>query len=193
MTKPIEALRDAHKGETAYIIGKGPSLAGLTEEMLGAGPIFALNHAILRVRGWREPLYSSQKDGCTEPGGPHPGSPCLSARMTAPVPPEILIVSQHDSPDCFADYEPRYVYDAETDLGCHWSTPSAGVIVSVAVLMGCARIVMVCHDAYTLQDHRRWVIDHLEPGDDGCYLNSASHALAQAAKHHIPLEWMTPE
>ena len=195
MTQPIEALRDAHKGETCYIVGKGPSVARLTADMLGPGIIIAINHAILRVRGWDRVIYSSQKDGCVLYGQPHPGKPCLSSdRLTEPVAPERLLVSSKESPDCFGDYEPRYIYTPETDLGCAWNTPSAGALVNVAMLMGCTRIVMVCHDAKTLNDKRTWLPDgRLVDGYADCYLNGAALAEIEANKYQLELEWWSPE
>jgi hypothetical protein len=194
VTLPVVALAGAHQGETAYIIGKGPSLARLTEDMLGPGPIIALNHAILHVRGYRAPIYSSQKDGCVAYGARHPGKPCLDGgeRITAPVAPEILLVSARESPDCYADYEPRYVVDVERDFGVPFYTPSAPITAGLAILMGCAKIVFVSHDAYALGDTRTLVGGRLEQLPQEYEVNGRlADDLCRAAG--IPVEWFTPE
>jgi hypothetical protein len=187
-------LAGAHNGETAYIIGKGPSLLRLTEDMLGPGPIIALNHAIAHVRGYREPLYASKKDGCVFGGQRHPGQPCLNGGrgMIPPEPPEILIVSKQESPDCFADYEPRYIVDVERDFGVPWYTPSAPIAAGIAILMGCSRIVFVSHDAFAIGDSRTVMNGRLqqEPGQLYAINGGMADDLCRAAG--IPVEWFTP-
>ena len=190
----IRALRNAHPGETAYVIGKGPSLLRLREDMLGPGPIIALNHAILHVRGWRSPLYTMQKDGCVFCGVRHPGKPCNdpTGRMTAPVSPEILLVSQHESPDCFADYRPRYVFDNEKDFGVPWHNPSSPVAARIAILMGCTKVVFVSHDGYTLGDIRMLIGDRFEIDPEQFYSVNGAMAAEVCREARIESDWLTP-
>jgi hypothetical protein len=194
MTRPITDLVGVHAGETAYIIGKGPSLLRLTEAMLGPGPIIALNQAIIHVRGYRAPLYSSQKDGCHLGGVRHQGKPCPNGGgdMIAPQAPEILLVSQQESPDCFADYEPRFVVDVERDFGVPWFTPSAPIMAGLALLMGCARIVFVSHDAYALGDGRAVKNGLVVPGPLNLYEINGRKADDLCKAAGIPFEWVTP-
>jgi hypothetical protein len=197
--RPITDLVGAHNGETAYIIGKGPSLLRLTATMLGPGPIIALNQALRHVRGFRAPIYSMQKDGCGLDGSRHSGRPCLNegGDMVQPVPPEILLVSARESPDCFADYSPRFMFDVERDFAVPWDTPSAPIAVGIALLMGCARIVFVSHDAYANADTRAVVDDGVaESPNEACaaaYVASGRIADELCKAAGIPTEWMTPQ
>ena len=54
---PVDPLRNRHAGQTATVVGKGPSLLTLTPRDFGSGPVIAINHAILEVRklGLRQP------------------------------------------------------------------------------------------------------------------------------------------
>lgn len=194
MTRPIIDLVGAHTGETAYIIGKGPSLLRLTPEMLGPGPIIALNQAILRVRGYRQPVYLSQKDGCVLYGREHPGRPCFGSGgdMIKPETPEILLVSQHESPDCFADYEPRFIFDVERDFAVPWFTPSAPIAAGIALLMGCNKIVFVSHDAFTLGDGRVVEGGRVTHGFPDVYAVNGQKADDLCKAAGIPAEWFTP-
>jgi hypothetical protein len=194
MTQPISVLVGAHTGETAYIIGKGPSLLRLTEDMLGPGPIITLNQAILRVRGYRQPIYLSQKDGCVLYGRAHPGQPCIGGGgdMVEPQAPEILIVSKHESPDCFADYQPRYIVDVERDFGVPWFTPSAPIAAGIALLMGCSRIVFVSHDAFALGDGRVVQDGRVTPGLPDAYAANGGKADDLCRAAGILVEWFTP-
>lgn len=190
----IRALRNAHPGETAYVIGKGPSLLRLREDMLGPGPIIALNHAILHVRGWRTPLYTMQKDGCVPLGKRHPGEPCDDplGRLTVPEWPEILLVSQHESPDCFAEYRPRYIFDNEADFGVPWFNPSSPIAARIAALMGATKIVFVSHDGYTIGDRRMLVGDHLEQDPEEGYAINGLMAAQVCEAAGIEAVWLTP-
>jgi hypothetical protein len=196
--RSIRDLVEAHKGETAYIIGKGPSLLNLTETMLGPGPIIALNQALRHVRGFRAPIYSIQKDGCGLDGSRHPGRPCLDGgAMVQPVPPEVLLVSARDNPDCFADYSSRYIFDVERDFAVPSSTPSAPIAVGIALLMGCARIVFVAHDAYSNADTRAVVDDGVAESPNKAsaetYVANGRMADELCKAADIPAEWMTPQ
>lgn len=45
-------LRNTHKNQAAYIIGKGPSLEYLRREHIGAGAVIALNQTIIRIQSF---------------------------------------------------------------------------------------------------------------------------------------------
>lgn len=152
-------IRDAHTGQTAVIVGRGPSLLRLHPADFGTGPVIALNHAIIQVRRMEplNPVYSMQKDGCI-PHGREASVPlgcvCPSDRMVAPMEPETLLLSAAESGRCFPDYPRRYVFDPAA-FGLRWHTMSAVVAVRLAREMGCTSIRMLAHDAYAHGDLRR--------------------------------------
>ena len=112
--------------------------------------------------------------------------------MVAPEPPEILLVSKQESPDCFGDYEPRYVVDVERDFGVPWWTPSAPVVTGIAILMGCARIVFVSHDAFATGDTGTVMNGRVveDPGQKYAVNGRMADELCREAG--IPAEWFTP-
>lgn len=197
----VAALRNRHVGETAYIVGSGPSLLALTADAFGPGPVIALNHAILRVRalGLPNPLLSSQKDGCypypslTPYAERQPCGDCPRYPMVAVQEPEILLTSADESPHCFADYPLRYSFDPVADLDLPRENMSAPVAVRIAQHMGAANLVMLGQDAFTHGDPRT-VLDDASVRDDGHsmpgYLQGAeqSNALAEAAG--TPIRWV---
>ena len=169
---PIEALRHRHDGEVATVVGRGPSLLGLSAKDFGAGPVFVLNHAILEVRklGLPNPIYSMQKDGCLVP----------------PIAPETLILSQRQSRQCFADYQPRHVIDV-TKLGLGVACMSLTFAVALAKHMGCAGCRALAFDA--LNGDFRTVRDGELVTIGRGYLHAAAQATKYAARMRIPVSW----
>jgi hypothetical protein len=206
MTKPIAELRDVHTGETAYVIGRGRSLLDLRAEMIGPGPVIALNLALVHVRALNlpNPIYSMQKDGCValalESGPrfiflgdqrPCSGPPCVDGSPLAePMAPETLLVSQAGSWGCFPDYAPRYIFGCESDFGIPWYTMSAPVAVRIAALMGCTLVVMIGHDAFVSGDTHRVERDGsmVDAPHEG-YANAGHASVAVAAELKLTLEW----
>lgn len=164
---------ESYPGQTAYIVGRGPSLLRLTAEDFGIGPVLVLNHAIVTIRklGLPNPLYSLQKDGC----------------LTPPQEPETLVLSQAQSPRCFRDYPRRVVMDVRR-LGLHRNCMSATWAVALANQMGCTSVLMLAMDSFTKGDFRTVVDDELETVGRG-YLHAAHQATAHAAKLGIGMEW----
>ena len=149
----IALLTDRHAGETATIVGRGPSLLRLWGEDFEPGPVIVLNAAIRVTRELHlpNPVYSMQKDGC----GILRRHRCATGpRMTQPEPPEVLIVHSREAPRCFVDYSPRYEFDNPVDFGLNPRSPSSPSAVAIAALMGCKRIVLLAHDASTTGDTR---------------------------------------
>jgi hypothetical protein len=155
----VNSLRDAHAGETATIMGLGPSILLLRPRDFPAGPVITINHAILAVRKHKltNPTYSMQKDGCTPHGGrggPRINMPirhcvCPSVRTIKPIEPEVLLLSRAESSHCFPTYPLRHVFDVEEDFGLPWNTMSVPVAARIAAWMGCTALHMLGHDAYT--------------------------------------------
>jgi hypothetical protein len=179
-------MRGRHKGETAWVVGKGPSLLRLEARHIGAGPVFAINDAILRVRelGLPNLTYTTQKDAGSFHGwaGIHP------------IPPEILMVSGKESLDAFTDYAPRLVVDAERDASLpSWSCSSIEWIAATLQVMGVARVVLISFDAVTRGDARKVIGGTVRPASDprGRYYKRAGARAAQILRG-VPVEWLTP-
>lgn len=155
----MKTLRGIHSGETATIVGMGPSILYLVPRNIPPGPVIAVNHSILRIRKLKipNPIYTMQKDGCTPHGGrnqPRLNMPirhcvCPSVRTIKPIPPEVLLLSAAESSHCFPKYEFRHVFDVEADFGLPWNTMSVPVAARIAAWMGCSGLYMIGHDAYT--------------------------------------------
>lgn len=167
-------LNDRHAGQTATVVGRGPSLLRLTAEDFGPGPVLALNHAILTIRqlDLPNPLYSMQKDGCLVP----------------PQAPETLIRAQTQSHRCFPEYQPAYTFDV-IRFGLPRSCMSLTFAVALSKLMGCSGARLLAFDAYTVQDFRTVVGTELQTIGRG-YLHAAGQAMRHATKIGLPLEWV---
>jgi len=170
--KREQALSGRHAGQTATIVGRGPSLLALTAADFGGGPVLVLNHAIEHVRrlALRHPLYSLQKDGCLAP----------------PQAPETLILSAAQSARCFPTYAPRYVIDVR-QLGLPVQAMSSTLAVALAHHMGCRSVRMLAMDS-RLGDFRTVVGNELRTVGTG-YLWAIKQATRYAARYRIEVEW----
>ncbi|MHB8109759.1 MAG: hypothetical protein ACYDHW_06975 [Syntrophorhabdaceae bacterium] len=153
----METLKDTHKGETAWIIGKGPSLANLTKEDIGKGPVIALNHAILSVEalGLDNPIYSMQKDGgdkrtpsadnlipdCNYSGNCNGCEPMIKPQNAT------LLLHDLESKYCFPDYPKRHVLNLGK-LGFPGNVYSLVMALRTAQYMGCTQFNFVSCDAH---------------------------------------------
>jgi len=146
--KSIRELANAHAGETARIIGKGPSLRHLAITDIGPGPVIAISESIITVERLRlrpyhsndiglpnESLYSLQKDlGNVRP-------------LTCPV-----LLSFHESEKDLPGYEPSYVFNMCDDLHLPYHGWSAVAACEIARLMGCTALDYICCDVMTTGD-----------------------------------------
>jgi hypothetical protein len=195
----MKELRDIHAGETATIVGMGPSILGLAAGDFGPGPIITLNHAILTVRklGLPNRIYMMQKDGCIPHGRRHQKPPrlpirvcaCPSPRTVQPIEPEDLLLSWAESSRCFPTYPRRHVFDVERDFGTAWNTMSAPVAVKIAISMGCTSLRMLGFDAHTSGDARRVRIYGVGTGSARGYALSAVQSAAIAKAAGLPVTW----
>ncbi len=193
----INNLRDKHKGETAWIIGKGASLANLTKEEIGDGPVIAISEAIVPVEaiGLSNPVYALQKDA--DPPDENPIAPPKKA---------ILLVQDREAKDRHKDYKPRYVFDNPLDFDAPWNTTSANTALLIAQLFGCKKMVLVAFDACTKENY-----DTCHYNADGTYeirpapINDSKDSInwrqykasASGLKNYIQnkflcVEWVTP-
>jgi hypothetical protein len=163
-----------YPGQIASIVGRGPSLLGLTAQDFGTGPVLVLNHAILTIRrlNLRNPLFSLQKDGC----------------ITPPQQPETLILSRAQSPGCFRNYPKRMVIDVRR-MGLNRNCMSSTLAVALAHQLGCTSVRMLAMDSLTNADFRTVVGDELLTIGRG-YLHAAAQATAHAKKLGMEMEWV---
>ena len=159
LTQAITVLKDAHLGETLWIVGTGPSLQFLRCTHFGAGPVMAVNRSINLVRNLALPnvLYSMQKDGGDKKRCPNCGEFC--GAVTPPPLGVPLIVQYHASEKCFPTWEPRYIMDLQKDFGIPWWLFSIATCAHLARLMGCAKVVYLCCDSMK-GDLQSYVVDH---------------------------------
>jgi hypothetical protein len=193
----------SHPGETATIVGGGPSLLSLTADDFGPGPVITINDVIVIVRrlGLPNPIYTMQKDGCIPhdskrmvvKGRGRPvrlplGCICPQRGFIPPRLPETVLLSAAESSRCFRDYPRRHVIDVEAEFGVRWHTPSAPVAVRVAHLMGCTGLRMLGHDAFTSGDDRRVYGDDIGIGMSA-YWKCGDMADRAAKELGMAIEW----
>lgn len=134
--KRATALDNLYHGHTAWVVGRGPSLARLNAAHIGEGPVIAINQAIEAVEKLElpNPLYSMQKDK-------------FFVSTTA-----VILAHEHESAKDNTDEMERlgaYVFDCEADYGYPWSVPSVVACAGLAYRMGCQEVIYLCCDAAT--------------------------------------------
>ncbi len=190
----IERLRYKHHGETAWIVGKGPSLVNLKKEDFGPGPVIAISESIIPVEklGLENKIYSLQKD--YDPPEHAPIAPPVSAT---------LLVHEREVAGRHKDYKPRYVFDNVLDFNAAWNTPSSITAVMIAELLGCSQIRFISFDSCT-QDSVATC--HFNADGSHMVIESPSQeteswreykAIARGLKEYIErkyiaAEWVTP-
>jgi len=184
----MESLRGKHKGETAWIIGKGPSLQYLTADDIGDGPVVTINQSILDVEnlGLKNKIYSMQKDGGNKrvkssdnlnPNCPerHNGCGDSCGGMNRPKH-ATLIVHNLESLYCFDDYSPRYVFEL-ADFGLTQNTCSFVIAIKMGQLFGCTSFNFISFDAHVLKNNKIY-----------------QHQVPEVAPHYADLDvkWILP-
>jgi len=189
----IKHLRDKHKGETAWIIGKGPSLQYLKKEDIGNGPVIAINEAIIPVEnlGLSNTIYAMQKD--VDP---------LNREPIAPPKKATLLVHEREVPERHRNYSPRYIFDNPRDFNSVWNTPSSHSAVSIADLFGCSELKFIAFDAVTntsngtchYNSDGTFQIEESDTTDDFKEYYYISNSLKKFINHkNLPYEFITPE
>ena len=188
----IERLRFKHKGEVAWIVGKGPSLQYLRKEDFGDGPIIAINEAIIPVEklGLGNQVYVMQKDA------DDPKKDAISPPISA-----TLLVHEREVPGRHRDYSPRYIFDNPLDFDASWNTCSAVTATYIAEYLGCRNIVYIAFDAATHDDinvcHYKadgtYEIDVGDPSKDVREYKKLSLGLKRfIEKRFLAAQWHTP-
>lgn len=147
----LDELRGKHAGETAWIVGKGPSLGLLCAEDIGEGFVIALNQSIAVVQelGLPNVIYSYQKDGCGLIG-PHEECQPRDGHdwMIRPKDGVNLILQQPDFSEFCLCGTPCIYIDPVQDFNFEFpETMAVQVSIALAKFMGCDEIVMVCCDS----------------------------------------------
>ena len=152
----IDEVKDIHKGQDVYIVGKGRSLKFLNSSYIGQGIVMTINDAIEKVESLDLPnvVYSMHKDGM---GGEHRQSinePLHDCSLHGVMPKKsILLVHKYGSSNCMLSYTPRMVFD-NIELGLQVCDFSALSCIKIALVMGCTRFFFVSFDACTTGDGR---------------------------------------
>lgn len=155
------------KKDLCYIVGKGASLQYLSgrnfEEHCN---IIALNESIVQVEKiiQNDPfefqcanVFSMQKDGAS----PYHRNECQCAihghqvcphAMVRPHHHSILLVHELESSDCMLDVQPRYTFNNE-DYKLQWYSPSILSAINIARQLGAIKIVLLCFDSFTHNEH----------------------------------------
>jgi len=196
----IAPLKDRHKGDTCYIIGKGPSLVNLRAWHFGKGPVIVLNESIRMVQNMGLPnqIYSMQKDGCMteDPHNiPRPCGTCEAngwqrAPVTNPHPGIAVLFSQHLSSWCLHGRPNRFVFtDEELGFKGYPMTMSILEAIPLAMHFGCQSIVMMCCDSLVNGD-----LGTVAAIDDHhfAYEYEGADISADIEELHRNLEWVKP-
>ena len=155
-------FKDLYKGQTVWIVGKGPSLQYLKKRDIGPGPVITINQSLIKVEeiDLPNPIYAMMKDGgnrkriCI----PHKLNPpdcdytpnCGDAcgGTVRPKQGATLLVHKHESLYCYPDYFPRYVFDWK-EFKLKRNQFSLIIAIRIGVLMGCAKFHIVSCDVHT--------------------------------------------
>jgi len=201
----MEKFRDIYKGQTVWIVGKGPSLQYLTKKHIGLGPVITINESIIKIEeiDLPNPIYSMQKDGgdrrryqgvcplILKPDcdyTPNCGDKC--GGMYRPKKGATLLVHKHESLYCFPDYSPRYVFDWQ-ELGFRCNQFSQIIAVKIGSWMGCAKFNFISFDAHTNGCLGSYVpgigVTHTDPG----FINH-TRKIRRHIKH-LNHKWITPK
>ena len=176
--QPVAALAGRYPRMVAYTVGSGPSVRYLDRSYFtGKGPVIAINQAVTGVTplGLANDVYSLQKD---LPLVDEPGCPILA----------------HSAESAkYGDFG-DYVFNCEADFSQPWYTPSAEVVMDLARLMGCKRVVYLCFDGAMGVDTRRWDGSAaVEVPNGEAYTQHKMMVEARAEELGIEVEWVLPE
>lgn len=199
----MDRLKGIYKGQSVWIIGKGPSLQYLGPTDIDMGPIITLNEAIMKIEefDFPNPVYSMQKDGgkwirirrhhgslkveCER--APKCGNKC--GHMIRPRKGGALLIHRQESLPCFPDYSPRHIFDAK-EFGIPKNEFSLIMAIKIGQFMGCSRFCFVSCDVHVNGDIRTFI-----PGEG---LILTKHLVSQQVKRLKPYlkdldcEWITP-
>jgi len=130
----VTELAGKHKGQTAYIVGKGPSLDLLTAGYFEHdGPVICINDAIKYLPDLDRPKYMVQCDRTYK-------EECRTADE------DVTLILHYRTKGLYPNYKNKY-YFHQKQFDPSMSGPGGAVAVEVAKMLGCTHIVMLCFDA----------------------------------------------
>lgn len=143
----LEDLKNKHRGEICYIVGKGFSLRNIKKEHFGEGIIITLNHAIIQIEklGLTNQIYAMMEG---DYGDFKPRKATILIRK--------VDTFLHGDKNLLTDYSPHYIYDPDVFIDTEPPRKefSANRALKIAQLMGCSKIKLLCFDACTVGDLR---------------------------------------
>jgi hypothetical protein len=151
--RAVEELKDLYAGQTAWIVGKGPSLKHLRARYFGNGPVITMNESILLVQtlGLGNPIYSMQKDGCHMSQLPERCRMGCQVKFPMVYPMKDVTVILQDpgfSERCLPEHKKRLWVDPVQELGFELATEmSIMMCIRLSQIMGCTRINFLCCDS----------------------------------------------
>ena len=155
-----------------WIIGRGISLAHLSKDHIGAGPVIAINQAIEQIEclDLPNPIYSMQKDHY----------------FLRPAVASILAHKHESAKDSWMELEQAnaYIFDNPVDFGLPWNMPSVVTCAALAHRMGCELIYYLCCDSVTDGITEAYGAPATEPQS---YL---SHGALVRQYARLPVEWI---
>jgi len=193
----LKKLKNRHKGETVWIIGKGKSLAKLKRSDIGEGPVIAIYEAIVPVEilGFPNSLYCLQKDGGSMKRHPLTMSPECDYRKciycAGVVLPEKATLLQHraEARYCFEDYSPRYLFTLR-EIGLKKNEFSLVCAIKIAQLMGCVKFRLVSCDAHAIGSNEHFL--PLFSSDYYDWIFDLQKKILPTYLEGIDYEWVTP-
>lgn len=133
----LEIHRNAFKGKTCYILGKGPSLDKLkVEDFKIEGPIICVNDSIKKINSlkfWKFPVFVIQQDATLK-------------EKCRPENPDGILILAKQSRAWYTDYKNRIIIEPAA-LGVQTAGPTVIVAISIAQILGCNKIIFISFDA----------------------------------------------
>jgi hypothetical protein len=192
------SLKDLHKGETAWIIGKGTSLLNLKREHIGTGIIIAIYEAVIPIEHLDFPniTYSLQKDGGKMKKKVHEldyecdhRGECNYCEWVVRPRYATLLMHEDEAKWCFEDYSPRYLFTLK-DIGMDENQFSLCCAIRIAQFMGCTDVKLVSFDAHVTGDNRNVVPIFDQRYYDWIY--EEQRKILPKYLEGVKYEWVTP-
>lgn len=197
--RAVVELRGKYAGQTAWIVGKGPSLACLSaDHFTDTGPVLTMNEAILVVQelGIPNPLYSMQKDGCHQlPVEQQCGAMCLMQSPMVYPHPDVTVILQDPgfSEICLPLHARKLWVDPQRELKFREATEmSVLMCIRLAKIMGCGMVKLVSCDS--MNGDYRTIDVHTKESELNMYSGHYAHVVPQVREmlHGVPHAIITP-
>jgi len=189
----IRDLMDQHYRETAWIVGRGPSLLNITKEHFGPGPVITLNEAIQNIKPLDLPnkLFNLWRNG----------DPPVDLLTYLPEGTTLLlcdnpVLQDPPSSTMFKDWLPRKIFECQRDLKCSPpATFSMKAALEIAVyVLGCKAINFISFDSCTGGDYRvvlgnKLVQSKTQPND---YNERCQIITKRVQEMGVKMRWIMP-